>query len=90
MRRTKTSCEVKDRYNRRHYEQVILRTAKGGRAAIQQLAELHGLSVSAYIRHLVIADGERNGIADISAALGGGLTTYTGQSAELKRWLHEL
>ena len=72
MRKTKTSCDVKDRYNRKHYEQVILRTAKGGRAAIQQLAELHGLSVSAYMRHLVIADGERNGIADISATLGGG------------------
>ena len=71
-RKTHTSSEVKDRYNRKHYEQIIVRTANGGRQAIQELAELHGLSVTAYIRHLVIADGERCGKRDISAILGGG------------------
>lgn len=72
MRKTHTSSAVKDRYNRKHYEQIILRTACGGREAVQQLAELHGMSVSAYLRHLVIADGKRLGKADISAILGGG------------------
>ncbi len=72
MRRTKTSSEVKDRYNRKHYEQLTIRTAHGGRAAIQELAELHGMSMTQYIRHLVIADGQKCGKADISAILGGG------------------
>lgn len=72
MRKTHTSSAVKDRYNRKHYEQLTIRTAHGGRAAIQELAELHGLSVTAYIRHLVIADGKRNGKPEISAILGGG------------------
>lgn len=73
MRKTHTSSAVKDRYNRKHYEQIILRTANGGRAAIQELAELHGMSVTAYIRHLVIADGERCGKPEISAIIGGGV-----------------
>lgn len=72
MRRTKTSSEVKDRYNRKHYEQLTIRTAHGGRAAIQELAELHGMSMTQYIRHLVIADGQKLGKDDISAILGGG------------------
>ena len=72
MRKTHTSSAVKDRYNRKHYEQIILRTANGGRAAIRQLAELHGMSVTEYIRHLVIADGERLGKSDISGIIGGG------------------
>ncbi len=78
MRRTKTSSEVKDRYNRKHYEQLTIRTAHGGRAAIQELAALHGMSMTQYIRHLVIADGQKCGKADISAILGGG-----GRGAEL-------
>lgn len=72
MRKTHTSSAVKDRYNRKHYEQVILRTAAGGREAIQKQAKLRGLSVAAYLRHLVIIDGEKLGNNDISAILGGG------------------
>jgi hypothetical protein len=71
-RRTHTSSAVKDRYNRKHYEQIILRTANGGRAAVQELAELHGMSVAAYLRQLIIIDGEKLGKADISAIIGGG------------------
>lgn len=73
MRKTHTSSAVKDRYNRKHYEQVILRTAAGGREAIQKQAKLRGLSVAAYLRHLVIIDGEKLGNNDISAILGGGV-----------------
>lgn len=90
-RRTKTSSAVKDRYNRKHYEQITLRTAHGGRQAIQELADLHGLSVTAYIRHLVIVDGERLGKADISAILGGGgrgAEKYCGDLATIARELH--
>lgn len=91
MRKTKTSSAVKDRYNRKHYEQVILRTAHGGRQAIQELAALHGLSVTAYIRHLVIADGERLGKDDISAILGGGgrgAEKYCSELASIAREMH--
>lgn len=76
-RRTYTSPEVKDRYNRKHYEQVLLRVAKGGRETVQELAELRGLSVSAYVRHLIIRDAETLGKGDISAIIGGGgVTNY--------------
>ena len=75
MRRTTTSSEVKDRWNRSHYDQVLIRTAKGGREAIQLIAAAHGKSVSEYIRGLIIADAardERFRNVDISAFLGGG------------------
>jgi len=78
MRKTQTSCEVKDRWNRNHYDQIMLRCATGGREAIQELAELRGLSVAAYIRHLIIKDAETLGKADISGKIGGG----GGDSAE--------
>lgn len=72
MRKTHTSSAVKDRYNRKHYEQIILRTANGGRAAIQELADLHGLSVNSYLRHLVVVDGIAHGKPEISGIIGGG------------------
>lgn len=89
-RRTRTSSAVKDRYNRKHYEQIILRTANGGRAAVQELAELHGMSVAAYLRQLIIIDGEKLGKADISAILGGGgsgAEKYCGALAAVTREL---
>lgn len=74
MRKTVTSCEVKDRWNRNHYDQILIRTGKGGREAIQIMAELRGKSVSEYLRGLVIEDAKRNGANDdISAILGGGV-----------------
>ena len=57
MRRTHTSCEVKDRYNRANYDQVILRLPKGQRDELRELAEAKGFSVNSYIQHLLIADG---------------------------------
>lgn len=71
-RRTYTSCEVKDRWNREHYDKVTFRTGNGGRAAIKAMADYHGLSMAEYLRHLVIADAERAEKPEISAILGGG------------------
>ncbi len=71
-RKTYTSSEVKDRWNRSHYDQVIFRVGKGGRAAIAAAAALNGKSVAEYIRSLIIADCKAHGIDDISATLGGG------------------
>lgn len=70
--KTYTSPEVKDRYNRKHYDQVIIRVGKGGREALKALAEANGMSLSAYIRTLIIRDSQANGNGDISAILGGG------------------
>lgn len=73
MRRTTTSCEVKDRYNRKNYDQILIRTGKGGREAIQTMAAARGKSVAEYIRGLVIADAAKDGAnGEISALLGGG------------------
>lgn len=45
----KTSSEVKDRYNRKSYDSIMLRVYKGRKADIQAAAERAGLSLSAYI-----------------------------------------
>lgn len=70
--KTYTSSEVKDRYNRKHYEQVGFRVGIGGKEAIKVMADLRGMSLAEYIRHLVIADAQSAGKGDISALLGGG------------------
>lgn len=63
-----TSPEVKNRYNRKHYEPVIINVAIGGRKCIREQATAKGyVSVSEYIRHLVIADAENQ--AETIAAL---------------------
>ena len=82
-RKTYTSPEVKDRYNRKHYDQVQLRVAKGGREQLQQLALSEGLSTAAYIRHLIIADAKNRGFGDISAVIGGGVADYNSVAAIL-------
>lgn len=71
-RRTYTSSEVKDRWNRNHYEQVIFRVSIGGKDVLRRLAEESGLSVAAYLKHLVIKDAQERGNGDISAIIGGG------------------
>lgn len=45
----KTSSEVKDRYNRKAYDTIMLRVSKGRKAIIQAAAERAGLSLNAYI-----------------------------------------
>lgn len=55
-RKTYTSCEVKDRWNREHYDRVAITVPKGARDEVQAAAAAHGQSVSAYIRSLIIRD----------------------------------
>ena len=45
----KTSSEVKDRYNRKAYDEIKLRVYKGRKAYLQAAADKAGLSLSAYI-----------------------------------------
>lgn len=72
--KTYTSNEVKDRWNREHYDKITFRTGNGGAAAIKAMAAYHGMSMAEYLRHLVIKDAEAEGKPDISAILGGGVT----------------
>lgn len=45
----KTSSEVKDRYNRKAYDTIMLRMYKGRKEDVQAAAERAGLSLNAYI-----------------------------------------
>ena len=59
-RKTTTSSEVKDRWNRKHYESILFRVPIGGAEELREIAKKHGMSVAAYLRHLVISDNAEN------------------------------
>lgn len=71
-RKTYTSPEVKDRWNRAHYDRIGLTVYKGGRAEVQALASDAGLSVSEYIRLAIKEKAEKDGKADTLVILRGG------------------
>ncbi len=48
MAKTKTSNTVKDRYNRKVYDDLRIRLPKGQRATVQQAADSAGESVNEY------------------------------------------
>ena len=52
----KTSVEVKERYNRKTYEDIRLRVKMGQKELIQQRAETLGKSVNGYIVDLIEED----------------------------------
>ena len=45
----KTSSTVKDRYNRKAYDAIVLRVIKGRKDEIRAAADKAGLSLNAYI-----------------------------------------
>lgn len=71
-RKTYTSPEVKDRWNRAHYDRIGLTVYKGGRKEIQTLADDAGLSVSEYIRLAIREKAEKDGKGEILQILRGG------------------
>ena len=71
-RKTYTSPEVKDRWNRAHYDRVELRVYKGGKAEVQALADDAGLSVSEYIRRAAKEKAKKEGKSDVLGIRGGG------------------
>lgn len=71
-----TSSQVKARYNRKNYDQISFRAGKGALQAVHDMAELRGLTVAGYLKHLIIADAESAGKGDISRILGGGGELY--------------
>lgn len=70
--RTSARTAAKQKYNEKNYDQVKLYVYKGGRDLIKQLAELQGLSMAEYIKHLIIADATEQNVADAAKILGGG------------------
>lgn len=68
-RRTHTSAEVKNRYNSRHYDRTVVNLPAGGADELRELAGELGLSVSAYIRSLVMRDARARG-KDLAAISG--------------------
>lgn len=53
MAKTRTSSEVKDRYNAKVYDEIKVRVPKGQKEAIQAHAETHGESVNGFINRAI-------------------------------------
>lgn len=83
-RKTHTSSEVKDRWNRSHYDQIMIRVPIGAREEIQRVADARGMSVAAYIRHLILTDTEKNP-ESTHFLRGGGVLTPEEWRAFLKK-----
>ena len=69
-RKTYTSCEVKDRWNKQHYDSVTFRAGKGSSEYITMLAEELGMSKAEYIRSLIVADAMQRGHQDAPCRMG--------------------
>ncbi len=52
----KTSSEVKDRYNKKAYDSIMIRVKKGEKDQIKEHAEKLGLSLNGYIIKLIEED----------------------------------
>ncbi len=63
----KTSVEVKERYNKKTYEDIRIRVRKGQKAIIQTRADAVGKSINSYMVDLVRNDLSEQGI-DLEAA----------------------
>lgn len=53
---SKTSSEVKDRWNAKAYDQIIIRVKKGSREDIKAFAEHNGESLNKYVNRLIEED----------------------------------
>lgn len=71
-RKTYTSPEVKERWNRKHYDRITFHAGKGSSEFITELADEQGLSKAAYLRNLIIADAIQRGHKDAPTRLGDG------------------
>ena len=60
MAKTKTSSEVKDRYNAKAYDEIKLRVPKGNKETIQAHAEAHSESVNGFINRAIEETMERD------------------------------
>lgn len=72
----KTSTEVKDAWNRKHYDSIMLRVKSGKREDVQELASILGLSVNAMIQQAIDDIALKNGLNPLFRG-GGGSTNPT-------------
>lgn len=61
----KTSTEVKDAWNRKHYDSIMLRVKSGKREDVQELASILGLSVNAMIQQAIDDIALKNGLTPL-------------------------
>lgn len=71
-RKTYTSAAVKNRWNKKHYDQVMFRCKIGGKELMKQLAEESDMTFAEYMRTLVIQDAQKRGRNDVVEFFGGG------------------
>ena len=64
----KTSAEVKDRYNKKAYDDVRVRVKKGQKEVIQKRAEQLNKSVNGYITDLIEEDLAGSDLAEYAEA----------------------
>lgn len=67
-----SATAAKARYNKKNYDNVTIRTRKGGNDAINELAYLRRKSKSDYIRDLIRQDANRMRRPDLASAVGSG------------------
>lgn len=91
MAKTRTSSEVKDRYNAKTYDEIKVRVSKGDKETIQTHAETHSESVNGFINRAIEETMERD--KAVSVALGNSSAiksrlpsiTYIGRTAKATR-----
>ena len=71
-RKTRTSTAVEGRWNGAHYDQVLFRCKKGGKALMKDIAAQKGMAFAEYMRTLVIQDAQKSGRNDVVEFFGGG------------------
>lgn len=65
MAKTKTSSAVKDRWNKKAYDELKLRVPKGQKETIQAAAEKRNMSVNAMINQLISNELQRLGFENV-------------------------
>lgn len=78
----KTSTEVKDAWNRKHYDSIMLRVKSGKREDVQELASILGLSVNAMIQQAIDDIALKNGLTPLFRG-GGVVQTRQERTTEL-------
>lgn len=63
-----TSTEVKNRYNRKAYDQLNVRIHKGRLSEVQELASECGLSLAELVRHGIDLVAKENGYSTLFCA----------------------
>lgn len=65
MAKTKTSSEVKNRYNAKAYDQLPIRVPKGRKLIIQNAAAAQGVSLNGYVIKAIDERMERDKVGAI-------------------------